>query len=477
MDKIYLQNVIKSNTYLSYVKYSSNSNKLVFNSIKHEIKILILTLYQGGRGGDIGFLKLFIKYLIYTQGFKNTNIKLLLHYDKISWAKQIKKEDYFNIDIVNLNGSIGYADENPFNVGFVTKKSDMSKRPAHEYNFDNDTQSIIEEYKYIILAPNFHRFTIAQLEHLTKNARKIISITEYDFITNYNDKKSSKSLTRRLKYYEEQKLPIIKTGFSADSIGIFSSELMLYKNIDKSKLRFNGIESKYNIFVCYQHIAKNSEQFVDPCNLGDILSLIDIIKKCKINDKPTLIFWPDTNEDIIKSGLYKAKLQIIQSQHIKCISNTQLNGIDDINTEFTHTQQNILIIMHGLNGNEFKYLNSVSKFSVATGDQSIAEILINGRVAIYNVSSWKSDILPGIVSSIDKCMEKNGVFLTALNPFYRWQYKCDNTHELRIEMLRTYLCNEENYVKLLEQAKIFGEYLYKEHSINNFSLRNYITEL
>ena len=414
----------------------------------HDIRVTILTMYQGGRGGDIGFAKLLIKYLLIYQGFKHSNINIVVHLDGL--AKPILNNEYFyNVNYVGINGAITPGKENEAVTGWATLQNS---------NITQDVIELMNKANFCILAPNWYRFTISQLDQIKQTvSNPVFRFTEYDFdIVNSH----SPYVQNILKYFnndlEYKKYPPICLGFGSQMCGILVEQSMIYKPISHDLQELQRI---YSVFVCYQHISKNTNQFISINSIGNITTMVTILKSCSMVKNKKIIFWADANPDKLKSGEY-------QRQHNEIKIDATIITLEQFNEsksviDSLFNRKNILVVIGGHQQDAFKELNAAAIFGVATGNQSVAELLLNGKLAIYDISRWNEGFLPGLIEALTKAK------LTELTNFYK-QQNCPNDKQNCVKYLSNVLCDDKKYMELVEQAQNFAKFIITQKNFNSF---------
>jgi hypothetical protein len=417
---------------------------------EHDKKATILTLYQGGRGGDIGYAKLIIKYLITYQGFKKENINIVIHNDGTN--KELKLDSaYFNdVNYSEVDGT----DISDVNNGFWTK--------SHKDIIEDKVINLIRDTDYCILVPNWYRYSLSQIDQLMKLNKPIYRFTEYDF--NIYEDTGSAFTPPKLKRFKELedtnkvKLPV-RLGFGKSQKGILINTDMIYKKVPTY---IQELQEKYSIFVCYQHLPGNKSDYVYKNNIGNIITMVDILKTgCTMITNKIIIFWADADETKIFSGEYNRQSNIVKQDatiiNLEKFNNSSISTLDTL-----FDTKNILIVIGRHHTDSFNNYNSVAIFSVATGNQSFAELLINGKLAIYDISRWNALILPNLVETIQSAGLQN------LKTFYEEQNCSKNPKQQCINHLKDVLCDKNKYDKLVKEAIEFAQYLIKKKNFNSF---------
>uniref|UniRef100_A0A6C0BFM0 Uncharacterized protein n=1 Tax=viral metagenome TaxID=1070528 RepID=A0A6C0BFM0_9ZZZZ len=432
--------------------------------LEHDKKATILTLYQGGRGGDIGYAKLIIKYLITYQGFKKENINIVIHNDGTN--KELKLDSaYFND--VNYSEVDGKGLKN-VNDGFWTS--------YNEDIIEDKVINLIKDTDYCILVPNWYRYSLSQIDQLIKLNKPIYRFTEYDF--NIYEDTGSSFTPPKLKRFKELegsntvKLPV-QLGFGKSKAGILINTDMIYKEVPtniqelQELQKLQKLQEKYSIFVCYQHLPGNIPDYVYMNNIGNIITMVDILKTgCTMITNKIIIFWADADEKKISNGEYNRQSNIVKQDatiiNLEKFNNSSISTLDTL-----FDIKNILIVIGRHHTVSFNNYNSVAIFSVATGNQSFAELLINGKLAIYDISRWNALILPNLVETIQSAGLQN------LKKFYEEQ-NCSKTPKQQcINYLKDVLCDKDKYDELVKEAIEFAQYLIKEKNFNSFDFFNF----
>ena len=426
-------------------QYESSLNK----KSEHDKKVTILTLYQGGRGGDIGYAKLIIKYLITYQGFKKENINLVIHNDGKNSGKKLDSTNFYDVKYLEVDGT-GIKD---VNNGFWTK--------INKDTIGNEVTRLIKDTDYCILVPNWYRYTLTQINQLVNLDKPIYRFTEYDFnidkTTGSAYIQEKLNLFKKLESSNRVKSPVL-LGFGQSKAGILINTNMIYKEVPQD---LQKLQVKYSIFVCYQHLPQNISDYVYMNNIGNIKTMVDILKTgCTMITNKIIIFWADAED--ISTGEYKNQSVYVE-KHATIVNLATFDiSYKNLSIDALFNKNNILIVTGRHLADNFNYINSVAIFSVATGNQSFAELLINGKLAIYDISRWNQFLLPNLVETIHMSGLNNLKF------FYETQNCSKNPKQQCIDYLKDVLCDKIKYDVLVKEAIEFAQYLIKNKNFDSF---------
>jgi hypothetical protein len=445
-------------------------------------KVVVVTAIHNNRGGDIGCAQRFIAWL--QKSRPELEVCLIVQYDSDSQGRLEGLERYATDKKIELIAQYSSA---AFVEGITILPEildDQSPLPAARK--DNRLDSVLhaDTTVAIVPIPNPHRIRETTWNYLFKLKKLIFPIFEYNLLAYYGN------LQRRMDRFAHlqqtcghQFVHPISMGLGSgpstilpqtthQKAGVFLDDDTEYTSITldsitpKDEFLRNVLESGSKTYVGYFYQGEDYQNFEGEGRTNPWSNLRSKPGVITIDSYIETMFaiaskQPSESMYIILPGCTKevwSKIQKICKNYQKKVPQKIRCTTRDSFTVSTDIQPEICFIHAGaLDKNSFQVLLKFSEsLCGSTGDQSFIEALQHGKVVLYQLMRWKTELLYSFVQLVDSYEFK------VLAGFYRFllAHGEDKTQEIA----EYYFKNRE---QLETEAKQLAVYLKQNWNVEN----------